>query len=240
MNNPDVQMIIGRAFIDAEFRKQCYTDWDNVCDSFNISDDTERKQAAEFLKRIVSFYGSQKKDTPIQPQVTDAADQQDRNKIELNLMKQQVNIAMDVQRYAVEVLKTTVHSARISFSRISLMSYIIFGVGISLFTLSALFGLYFREESFTTIFGVLGVANFVSLFIFGPSKNVQKALSNLLQAEVIFMNFWDQVHFWGKYTVSDDLSVVKEASDNLHRITKECISMLEKYIEETKKEPGQV
>src|SRR5919106_815220 len=192
MSNPEVQRVIGRAFIDEEFRKQCFTNWDNICDSMNISDDAERKQAAEFLKRIVSFYGSQRRDMPIQQQqqqqetAIDVGDLQDRKKIELNLMKQEVNIAMDVQRYAVDVLKTTVQSARISFRRISLMSYVIFGVGISLFTLSALFGLVFREEFFSIIFGALGIANFISLFIFGPSKNVQKALSNLLQAEVIF------------------------------------------------------
>ena len=61
MSNPEVQRVIGRAFIDEEFRKQCFTNWDNICDSMNISDDAERKQAAEFLKRIVSFWFTKKR-----------------------------------------------------------------------------------------------------------------------------------------------------------------------------------
>src|ERR687892_84159 len=127
MSNPEVQRVIGRAFIDEEFRKQCFTNCDNICDSMNISDDAERKQAAEFLKRIVSFYGSQRRDMPIQQQqqqqetAIDVGDIQDRKKIELNLMKQEVNIAMDVQRYAVDVLKTTVESALISYHYLSVV-----------------------------------------------------------------------------------------------------------------------
>jgi len=72
------------------------------------------------------------------------------------------------------------------------MSYIIFGVGISLFTLSAISGLLTKQATDSAIFGALGVVSFIAFFILGPISHVPKALSNLLQAETIYMNFWVQ------------------------------------------------
>jgi len=83
------------------------------------------------------------------------------------------------------------------------MSYIIFGVGISLFVASAISGLVQNRTTETATFGALGITNFVVLFIFSPSARVQKALSNLLQAQIIYQDFWDQIRFWAPYGISE-------------------------------------
>ena len=111
------------------------------------------------------------------------------------------------------------------------MAYVIFGVGIVLFSLSAVSGLVRNQSTDVATFGALGVVSFVLFFIFGPTGTMQNALSNLLQANAIYMNFWNQVNFWMPYAQSGNLDTKREGSAQILGITKSTADMLEEYIE---------
>ncbi len=144
--------------------------------------------------------------------------------------------SQEVQNTAISILKDTILKSQSTFRNISFMSYIIFGVGIAFFTASAASGLVSGNPAFAATFGALGVINFVALFIFEPSKMMQIALSNLLQFEIIFMNFWNQMHFWTRYGLNDEERLKQEGSKKLQELTYQNLKLLEEYLERRSKE----
>jgi hypothetical protein len=216
MTSISLEQSIGKAFVNEDFRNKWYSDFDRICEQHNIPSD-EHEEARRYLNKIMNVYVQQEGNTF-----------QYRNVVSTEIFK----LGQEVQKYAFEVLKSSIESSRKTYSRISYMSYIMFGVGIFLFALSAITGLLQRQEVFSIAFGLFGIASFVSFFIFSPAKNVQKALSNLLKAEIIFMNFWDQLHFWAPYGTSEDPDKKQKGSTNLQEATKEVVDMLDKYIQD--------
>jgi hypothetical protein len=138
---------------------------------------------------------------------------------------------LDSQQLWFEVTKISVQHSINTLKRISHMAYIIFGVGIVLFCLSAVSGLIRNQSTDAATFGELGVVSFVLFFIFVPTGTMQNALSNLLQANAIYMNFWNQVNFWMPYANSDVAHTKREGSAQILGLTKSTTDMLEEYIE---------
>jgi hypothetical protein len=149
---------------------------------------------------------------------------------------------MDVQLFAFNTFKNNVSIAEENYGKILFMSYIIFAVGISMFLFTSISSLVKGLELYSIAFGSLGIASFVSFFIFSPVSKVQSALSNLLQAEILYMNFWDQIHFWAPLAMQPDIAVKKAGSEGLHKATEKTVKLLQGYLEdlpENKQAPKQ-
>jgi ABC-type multidrug transport system fused ATPase/permease subunit len=222
MASTALEQAIGRAFIDKGFMEKWHRDFETVSDELDVPSD-EHEKAREYLLRMLDEVDrgeerSSREGSTNEPLVDDISER---------LQK----LGPEVQEFGFNVFKESIDSSKHTFARISMMSYVIFGVGISLFVAAAVLGLVQGKEVFSIAFGTFGVATFVSFFIFSPMRNVQVALSNLLQAEIAFMNFWDQLHFWAPFGISQDINKKKEASSRLQQVTKEIMDMLEKNIE---------
>lgn len=229
MSNDEVSMkllqLIGKAYIDKEYREKLHSDPDLI-DDFDLSPE-EYDMAIRYVSNMVNWDGKSGQVSGSPPQENDRIYQPYPREITERLLK----LIPEIEEFAFEVFKNSITESRRTFSRISLMAYIIFGVGIFLFTLSAITGLMQGKEAFSISFGALGVISFVSFFILSPAKNVQTALSNLLQAEIIFMNFWNQLHFWTSYGTSKDPNMKEKGSSRLEQLTIEIVKTLEENLE---------
>ena len=218
MASPKLEQAMGKAFLNKNFAVDWRADFDNQTQALRI-DDSEYEEASEQLDNVLSYWAQQ---PVIAQHRKDTIPQNHENRIRRG---------EEVQDFAFDLFKKSVASARKTFDRVSYMSYIIFGVGISLFTVSAVTGLMQGKEAFSIAFGTFGVASFVSFFIFSPSKDVQSALSNLIQIEIIFMSFWNQIHFWARPGASSDPNEKDQASAKLQDLTRNLVTMLEENIE---------
>jgi hypothetical protein len=208
-----LEQAIGKAFLNEDFAGKWRQNFDSQTRTILGIDDSENEEASEQLDNVLRYWAQNGKD--IIPQNHD----------------NRIRMGDEVQDFAFDLFKKSVASARKTFDRVSYMSYIIFGVGISLFTVSAITGLMQGKEAFSIAFGAFGVVSFVSFFIFSPSKNVQSALANLIQIEIIFMSFWNQIHFWARPGASSDPNEKAQASAKLQELTRDVVTMLEENIE---------
>jgi ABC-type multidrug transport system fused ATPase/permease subunit len=150
----------------------------------------------------------------------------------------QVQRANDLGMYSVEILKNTLNNAAKTYKRINWMNTAMFVAGIALFLVAAIYGILSHEKIYSLVFGGLGAASFVALFLLGPIDKTQAALSNLIQAEVAFMNYFEQLGFWEMLAgtpkgnpPTPDPENIEKASVNLQMRATETVRLLQTYLE---------
>lgn len=153
-------------------------------------------------------------------------------------MDAQLARATELGIYTVNILKQTLNNARSAYYLITLMNKVMFFTGISLFIGAALYGALYKETTQPLLIAGLGVMNFVGLFVLGPIERTQVALSNLVQVEIAFMNYFEQITFWETYALATrgnssvpELANIKEASAQLQIRSQETIVLLQAYVE---------
>ena len=175
------------------------------------------------------------------PAAEDVEFQRSKMRERINAQVERIN---DLGRYTVNILQDTLNNARSAYHRITLMNSIMFFTGIGLFVAAAAYGAIFKDTSYTLVLAGLGTANFVALFVLGPIERTQNALSNLVQVEVAFMNYFEQITFWENYALAPkgnppapDPANIKEASEQLQRRSQETIILLQEYVENSAERP---
>lgn len=137
----------------------------------------------------------------------------------------------------ISIHRNTFENAATTYKRVSLMSYIMFGTGIGLFIFAAIYGAFSQQLTYTFVFAGLGAVNFIALFILKPMDKSQEALSNLIQAEIAFMNHSNQLGLWNMYASpkgfppQTDPASIREASEQLQKRTAETMELLQTYLE---------
>jgi hypothetical protein len=141
---------------------------------------------------------------------------------------------------SIDVVKKTFDRAGATFASITWMNRIMFGVGIGLFLYAAYLATSTHAQVYSLLFGGLGAANFVALFMLNPIDRTQKALANLVQVQVVFMTYFDQISWWEAFeqtaasTMPPDLSKIERASAGLQQRTLETLELLQRFVEEAK------
>ncbi len=155
------------------------------------------------------------------------------------LDKRQATRAIELQEYTLSIFKTTLGHAAKTYKRITWMNYLMFLVGLGLFVTAAVYGVLAEsEKGYAFLFAGLGAATFVTLFLTGPIEKTQAALSNLVQAEVGFMNYFEQITLWETYALRPqrdspfpDSGNIETASASLQLRTSETLELFQKYLE---------
>lgn len=154
-------------------------------------------------------------------------------------MDAQIKRANDLGTYTVNILKQTLDNARSAYYLITLMNKVMFFTGITLFVGASVYGVISKETGQSALIAGLGVVNFVALFLLGPIERTQIALSNLVQVEIAFMNYFEQITFWENYALAPrgnpplpDPAAIKEASAQLQIRSQETIALLQTYVED--------
>jgi hypothetical protein len=140
--------------------------------------------------------------------------------------------------FTLSLVKGTLNNARRTYQLITLMNAIMFCMGVGLFLFAAIYGARSQNLTFTAAFAGLGVASFVALFLLGPIDKTQDALSNLIQAEVAFMNYFDQMIFLeacaqlpAPGTNFPSVENIEKASGLLQKRTEDTLALLQTFLE---------
>jgi hypothetical protein len=148
--------------------------------------------------------------------------------------------------FTLSLLKGTLNNAKLTYQLITLMNAIMFCMGVGLFLFAAVYGALSRNLTFTAAFAGLGAASFVALFMLGPIDKTQDALSNLIQAEVAFMNYFDQMCFLEAFaqcpapgTYLPCVPNLERASALLQQRTRETLDLLQTYLENRPTKTGE-
>ena len=216
--------LIGRARTDLSFHGRLQNDLDKTIEEEGYK--LEPDELAE-VRRILSDSG----------QLAASYPASGLHLLPPEIQSEMVRSAVEMRQFAVEMIKGTFNSARSTYHTIMWMNRVMFAVGIAMFIFAALWAAFSSEKVYSVLFGGLGAASFIALFLLKPMENAQKALSNLVQIEIAFMEFTDQISWWenlasipkGMPPMPDPANIEK-ASKGLQEVARDTIAMVQKFL----------
>lgn len=144
----------------------------------------------------------------------------------------------ELSSYTVGLFRKTLDNAEKTYRRITMMNTAMFALGLGLVVAAAVYGAITQEALLSFVFGGLGFATVIALFLTGPISKTQTALSNLVQIEISFMNFFEQITFWDHYVQIPsgeppqlDPAKFREASETLQQRAEGTVRLIQKYME---------
>jgi len=136
-----------------------------------------------------------------------------------------------------DIFKNTLKYSARTYRMVTLMNSVMFWMGVSLFGFAALYGAFTQNLIYTGVFCGLGAASFISLFFLGPIDKTQVALSNLIQAEIAFMSYFEQIGFCENYAMlpppnsgKPTHECIEKASELLQKRSRETVELLKIYL----------
>jgi hypothetical protein len=240
VSRQDLWTVVGRARLDLDFGGRLQQDFDHTITEAGYSlDGDDLRDAREVVQRLFLSAGA----GPITPGggPPDLPDMQVMQKLRLAQAERMGRLT----DFMFENVKKTFIYARLTYKSVTWMNWLMFGTGIGLFVFAAFYAAYSHEKIYSLLFGGLGVSSFITLFMLGPIDKSQRALSNLVQAEIAFMNYFDQQSFWEGYAniprgmpPGPDPANIERASAALQERSRETIELLQRYVEEEKPRRG--
>ncbi len=232
MSKEHVWMVIGRNRADLDFNAALQRNFSEAVHEAGYQLDAEE---VELVKRAIMQPVSIPGGMPMPDPAQVLRIQTKQTEMLLEVMDLRKNLTAKMH----EVVEQTFNRAVQTYHAISLMNKAMFITGIGLFIFSALYAVLAQEKVYSLLFGGLGVASFVTLFLLGPVERIQKALSNLVQVEIAFMSFFDQIVWWEQVASipeqgpmkGPDRDNIEKASKGLHGSCQAIIELLETYVE---------
>jgi hypothetical protein len=240
MSREDVCTVIGRSRIDLDFNANLERDFADALEEsgYHLDADEAEQVKRALMQPDLHFPGMPAQYDPAQI----AQIRQKQTDMLLDVMERRKNLTAKMH----EVVEQTFNRAVQTYHTISIMNKAMFVTGIGLFIFSALYAVLAQEKVYSLLFGGLGVASFVTLFVLGPIERIQKALSNLVQVEIAFMSFFDQIVWWEQLASmpgqgsagGPDKDNIEKASKGLHGSCQAIVELLESYVETTEAGAG--
>lgn len=239
MSKEALWTVIGRAKVDWDFGGNLMRDFDGTTKAAGYDlDEDELATARASL--------NEKANSGNQPNFLEELDFQ--RKLGRKRMESQFARMERIGETTLEILTSTLDNARKTYKKITVMNTVMFIVGISLFVFAAGYAVFSRDQKiYSLVFAGLGVANFVALFILKPIEQTQNALSNLVQVEIAFMNFWQQMTLW-EYMANlprtdapgPDPANIEKSSAKLQDICEKTMRLLQTYVEHAAVKPARL
>ena len=239
MSQLDLWTVVGRAKAEEAFAERLFRNFQQALSEEGYQLTSAETTAAE--QALSQQNGSIAQ--PVMDQITAQSQVMvDRIKFESDLTKermtQQVARMNDLGKYTVQILKDTLGNAARTYKMINFMNVVMFTVGIGLFLFAAGFAVYSTAKAYSLVFAGLGTVSFIAMFMIGPIERSQDALSNLVQVEISFMNYFEQITFWETFALTPrgnppapDLANIEKASEMLQARANETVKMLQQYVE---------
>lgn len=229
MSETDLNAVINRFAVDYAFVGQLLRNFDQAIEQNGYAlDEAEMAKAKAAFNASGSPPDSQSLNPNLLPPITPPTPIDPEAKARQNAMGD----------FTLSLLKGTLNNAKLTYQLITLMNAIMFCMGVGLFLFAAIYGARSHNLTFTAAFAGLGVASFVALFLLGPIDKTQDALSNLIQAEVAFMNYFDQMVFLeasaqlpAPGTNLPNVQNIERASALLQKRTEETLGLLQTFLE---------
>ena len=242
MSDQQVFEVIGRGMADEDFSRQMFENFDQA-----LLANGYRLDAGEAARVKAAFSQQPPPRMPNAPaSVMDQLAETIKLQQKQNERRQdaQLERMIDLGKFTVDILKNTLENAAKTYRSVTMMNTVMFWMGVGLFLFAVVDGVVTRDLKYTAAFAGLGAASFVSLFFLGPIDKTQAALSNLIQAEVAFMNYFEQITFWENYAQlpppgsgMPSHENIQTASEFLQKRSAETIILLQTYLEDDVKKP---
>ena len=157
---------------------------------------------------------------------------------------------LDLWQSVTDSVKATLKSAASTYRAVTMMNMLMFGAGLALFILAAIYGAVSGKLLYSAVFCGLGAGSFVSLFLSGAIDKTQCAISNLVQIDIAFSSYLEQVTFWEAYAQRPkvpppfgmpplpELENIEKASAGLQQAALETIQLLQDYVETSSPKKG--
>jgi len=189
----------------------------------------ENEQTHEELK----FFGQGS--NPNTNQLTD----DERHDFFKKVLEYQLAASKELQDLALRELKEGIRKAKTTQTWILALNIIMFFFGIVLISVAVYAGYSGMSAVYSVLFGGVGFAELVASFFVGAMQRSQKSVSDLVQIEIAFLNYFEQVSLWEQYAaVHDEKGAIRkeniaEAAKKIQESTAETLELLQKYVEAT-------
>jgi hypothetical protein len=234
VSSEDLWKVVGRARFDLDFGGKLKQDFaGTVREGGYKLTPTELSDASVAVDRLLLDPGA----GTLPPQMTppSSAEPEEMHKLRMEQFERMGKLT----DYMFETVKNTFRYASLTYKSVTWMNWLTFITGIGLFAFSAIYALYAEAKVYSVLFAGLGVSSFVTSFLLRTPEQTQKALSNLVQTEIAFMNYFDQQVFWEGYAniprgmpPTPDPANIDKASAALMERARQTIDMLERYVED--------
>jgi len=132
-------------------------------------------------------------------------------------------------------------SSRYAFTEMRVMNWLIFMIGIVFVAVAIWLGISGQREVYVLLFGAAGISSLYAQ-LFRPMKGVRDALSDFLQAHIIFESANHQIGVWYNFEYTQDeegnairrtlsLEEAKEVSKALQEIRESSARLLQEVLE---------
>jgi hypothetical protein len=232
MSEKDLAAVTNRFAVDSTFVSQLVQNFDQAIEQNGYSlDEAEMARA----KAAFDASGSPPDPPSLNPNlIPPISPTTPSTRIDPDVKKRQKAMG----DFTLSLLKGTLNNARRTYQLITLMNAIMFCMGVGLFLFATIYGAHSQNLKFFGAFAGLGAASFVALFMLGPIDKTQEALSNLIQAEVAFMNYFDQMVFLEACAQLPapgmnlpNVQNIERASALLQKRTEETLGLLQTFLE---------
>lgn len=151
----------------------------------------------------------------------------------------QLTASKNLQDVAIREFKAAIKKAKITQTWILGFNIIMFFFGIVLISIAVYASFTNMSPMYSILFGGIGFAELVSTFFIGAMQRSQKSVSDLVQVEISFLNYFEQVTLWEQYgSIRDQNGVIQkenlaEAAKKIQESTSQTLDLLQKYVEAT-------
>ena len=228
MSEQQLQEVMRRAQQDEPFSRQLFRDLEGTLKVNNYS--LEPQEIARLRGGFASGSGPR-----LDPRIN--------NFLETFQNQSKANVEHSAARmrqlggYTADMFQKTLDYSARTYRKITLMNEVMFVMGVALFLFAALYGAFTHNLVYTGIFCGLGAASFISLFFLGPIEKTQAALSSLIQAEIAFLHYFEQVTLAEAYAQltppnsgKPTHDCIERASEMLQKRSRETIQLLQIYV----------
>jgi hypothetical protein len=131
----------------------------------------------------------------------------------------------------IEALTISERACRINVSIYALM----IGFGATLIAYSLIYSAFYGIGLYSTIFGFLGIASFVSILLIAPQSKISKNAANIVQMNVLYSAYVNQLAVLGNRDVykhgEKSIDEVERTSRLLEQVTFNTVDKIENLVE---------
>lgn len=165
---------------------------------------------------------------------------EDRQVYYKKILDSQISASEELQNLALRELKAAIRRAKTTHSVILILNIIMFFFGLILISVAVYGGFTGMSDVYAVLFGGVGFADIVASFFIGAMQRSQNSVSDLVQVEIAFLNYFEQVRLWEEYAaVRDEKGMLQKeniakSAEKLQDSTARSLELLQKYIEVVK------
>jgi len=189
MSQTDLWAVVGRARLDAGFARQLLQDFEGTIKAQGYSLTADELKAAN-----AALSGAAGPQGPGASVISQASDAFNFQQAEMQRrIKAQGDHMISLNKFTADTLQETIRHSASTYQKVTLMNQTMFWMGVVLFGFAVFYSAAFHNLNYGGAFAGLGTVSFIGFFFLGPIEKTQVALSNLIQAEIAFMTFFEQM-----------------------------------------------